>query len=155
MLEWIETPKRAHLVLEIANMGNLSEYIKRVRDSNTFPSFCFHVPFTQSQIISTVPSFFLVTGGRGQDRPAPAHLENQQASELVTQLIDAVAYLHRHRIVHRDVKLANCLVFTSPSDPLPVLKLTDFGLSMAVPDEDHKLQIFCGTPSYARTGCVF
>ena len=30
MLEWIETPKRAHLVLEIANMGNLSEYIKRV-----------------------------------------------------------------------------------------------------------------------------
>eukprot|EP00750_Incisomonas_marina_P027629 INCI6213.5.p1 GENE.INCI6213.5~~INCI6213.5.p1 ORF type:complete len:1046 (-),score=173.36 INCI6213.5:254-3244(-) len=111
MLEWIETPKRAHLVLEIANMGNLSEYIKR-------------------------------------DRPAPAHLENQQASELVTQLIDAVAYLHRHRIVHRDVKLANCLVFTSPSDPLPVLKLTDFGLSMAVPDEDHKLQIFCGTPSY-------
>lgn len=31
MLEWIETPKRAHLVLEIANMGNLSEYIKRVR----------------------------------------------------------------------------------------------------------------------------
>ena len=31
MLEWIETPKRAHLILEIANMGNLSEYIKRVR----------------------------------------------------------------------------------------------------------------------------
>lgn len=48
------------------------------------------------------------------------------------------------------MKLANCLVFTSPSDPLPVLKLTDFGLSMALPDEDHKLQIFCGTPSYVK-----
>ena len=34
MLEWIETPKRAHLVLEIANMGNLAEYIKRVCSSS-------------------------------------------------------------------------------------------------------------------------
>jgi serine/threonine protein kinase len=66
----------------------------------------------------------------------------------VTQLIDAVAYLHAQHIVHRDVKLANCLVFTSPHDALPVLKLTDFGLSMALNDDDHKLQIFCGTPSY-------
>jgi len=66
----------------------------------------------------------------------------------VTQLIDAVAYLHDRRIVHRDVKLANCLVFTSAHDTLPVVKLTDFGLSMVLPDEDHKLQIFCGTPSY-------
>jgi hypothetical protein len=52
------------------------------------------------------------------------------------------------------VKLANCLVFTSHANQRPVLKLTDFGLSMVLPEDDHKLQIFCGTPSWVADAVV-
>lgn len=46
------------------------------------------------------------------------------ALELAEQLIDAVAYAHRHRIIHCDIKPENCILF-----PNGQLKLADFGIA--------------------------
>ena len=49
------------------------------------------------------------------------------------QLVKALQYIHRHSIVHRDLKLGNILI----SDTMQ-LKLCDFGLSTRVNYQGEK-----------------
>jgi len=64
---------------------------------------------------------------------------------IAKQLLDALGYLHKMNITHRDVKPDNILV--SCRDPF-VVKLTDFGLSKAIDNDETFLRTFCGTLLY-------
>lgn len=46
---------------------------------------------------------------------------NQQAIDLLRQLLSAVGFLHQHGVIHRDVKPENILVDTR-NEGAPVLK---------------------------------
>jgi serine/threonine protein kinase len=59
------------------------------------------------------------------------------------QLIDAVKYLHRIAVIHRDLKLANLLL-----DERLAIKVGDFGLAAKLLHENDKKQTMCGTPNY-------
>eukprot|EP00611_Tribonema_gayanum_P000255 TRINITY_DN1017_c1_g3_i2.p1 TRINITY_DN1017_c1_g3~~TRINITY_DN1017_c1_g3_i2.p1 ORF type:complete len:671 (-),score=223.46 TRINITY_DN1017_c1_g3_i2:443-2455(-) len=65
--------------------------------------------------------FNLVTATRGPCAPEP------EMASMLSDMLSAVAYLHRHRIVHRDIKLENWML-SVPGDSSS-LKLIDFGLS--------------------------
>lgn len=55
--------------------------------------------------------------------------------EILGQLAQGLAHLHKKKIVHRDIKPSNILVFAPPSSDdanfmgFPLMKLADFGLS--------------------------
>ncbi|KAK8882413.1 hypothetical protein M9Y10_045055 [Tritrichomonas musculus] len=65
------------------------------------------------------------------------------ASNVAKQVLQALVYLHKNRVIHRDLKLQNFLLGTDN-----VLKVADFGLSAQLEDEDDKRMTICGTPGY-------
>src|SRR4051812_27372625 len=50
----------------------------------------------------------------------------KEASKIVKQIIDAVAWLHKNGVIHRDLKPEN-LLYTSEGEDA-VLKIADFGI---------------------------
>lgn len=67
-----------------------------------------------------------------------------QGRYFFQHLVSGVEYLHRMRVVHRDLKLENTLV--DLSGPSPQLKICDFGYSKSGLDSMPKTRI--GTPAY-------
>ncbi|XP_041358691.1 serine/threonine-protein kinase DCLK1-like [Gigantopelta aegis] len=89
----------------------------------------------------------LVKGGDLFDAISSAtKYTERDASGMVFNLANALKYLHSLRIVHRDVKPENLLVYEH-SDGSKSLKLGDFGLATEIA-EDEVLYTVCGTPTY-------
>ncbi|KAJ3657948.1 hypothetical protein Zmor_009723 [Zophobas morio] len=81
-------------------------------------------------------------------KPFPERL----SKKIISELVDAVAYLHKYDIVHRDLKMENLLVGENPNDPTDeyYIKLTDFGLSIHKFGKgfETSLHDYCGTLHY-------
>jgi len=59
------------------------------------------------------------------------------------QILDALKYLHSHRIIHRDLKLGNLFL----SEKMEI-KVGDFGLATKLEFEGERKRTVCGTPNY-------
>ncbi|CAK9070991.1 Calcium-dependent protein kinase 2 (PfCDPK2) [Durusdinium trenchii] len=71
----------------------------------------------------------------------------ENAADVMRQVLQAINYLHLHNIVHRDLKLENWMYGTSSTDK-DRLKLIDFGFSEIMASDDTVLQMPCGTLHY-------
>ena len=70
-------------------------------------------------------------------------LSEDEARRFFQEIISAVEYCHRHKVVHRDLKPENLLL-----DKHYHVKITDFGLSNIMTDGNF-LKTSCGSPNYA------
>ena len=62
--------------------------------------------------------------------------------KIFKQIFDAMNYIHKRNIAHRDVKLENILMTKNYE-----IKIIDFGFGMYNPDNKPQ-SFFCGTPNY-------
>ena len=69
-------------------------------------------------------------------------LPENEAKELILQIVQGMRYCHRHNILHRDIKLDNILL-----DKGMVVKICDFGVSRFV-KSGQVINEQCGTPAY-------
>eukprot|EP01007_Sphenomonas_quadrangularis_P000961 NODE_182_length_1900_cov_85.023231_g137_i0.p1 GENE.NODE_182_length_1900_cov_85.023231_g137_i0~~NODE_182_length_1900_cov_85.023231_g137_i0.p1 ORF type:complete len:331 (+),score=59.30 NODE_182_length_1900_cov_85.023231_g137_i0:60-1052(+) len=91
----------------------------------------------------------LMTGGEFFDRICnvfPNGYSEQQSSELIRKIIEAVAYLHARGIIHRDLKPEN-LLFSNPDKDDNSIKISDFGLAK-IWSGDMLVKTACGSPNY-------
>ncbi|KAG1972135.1 calcium/calmodulin-dependent protein kinase type 1B isoform c [Pimephales promelas] len=87
----------------------------------------------------------LLTGGELLDRILErGSYTEKDASRVISQVLQAVKYLHQLGVVHRDLKPENLLYETPLEDSKIVI--SDFGLSKM--EEQGTLSTACGTPAY-------
>ncbi|MEE6493443.1 hypothetical protein FKM82_016835 [Ascaphus truei] len=87
----------------------------------------------------------LVSGGELFDRILERGVYTEQdASNVIRQVLSAVRYLHDNGIVHRDLKPENLLYLTTEENSK--IMITDFGLSKM--EESGIMSTACGTPGY-------
>ncbi|XP_014246451.1 ovarian-specific serine/threonine-protein kinase Lok [Cimex lectularius] len=86
-------------------------------------------------------------------------LSETQTKVIFYQLMLAVEYLHEEGITHRDLKpenilLSSCVSLCTESEPISLIKVTDFGLSKVI-NSQTKMKTACGTLQYAAPEVVF
>ncbi|XP_051947713.1 hormonally up-regulated neu tumor-associated kinase-like [Xyrauchen texanus] len=90
----------------------------------------------------------LCGGGDLMDRICERkRLEEKEVRRFTRQILSAVEHLHRHGIVHRDLKIENFLL-----DEHNNIKIVDFGLSNTLKADSLSLELLntqCGSPAYA------
>ena len=72
-------------------------------------------------------------------------MNEYMAQVMASQICAALRYLHQQKITHRDIKPDNILVAGNQPH---IFKLSDFGLSKIVKDEETFMKTFCGTILY-------
>ncbi|KAL9952705.1 hypothetical protein ACROYT_G039997 [Oculina patagonica] len=71
----------------------------------------------------------------------------EESRNIIQQLIESLEYLHRKRIIHRDIKADNILL--QNIDGKAIVKLTDFGLARQIPPDCDVIKCDVeGTPLY-------
>ncbi len=76
-------------------------------------------------------------------------LTPQEVALFIRQAASALAYAHRHQIIHQDVKPSNFLMRSNETNPqLPDLLLADFGVAKFTSASASMSQSSRGTPTY-------
>ena len=74
-------------------------------------------------------------------------LSEKTSASVIKQTLEAINYMHKQKILHRDMKPENILLAEVKADNELHVKLTDFGLATPF-QKGTKLTEFLGSPIY-------
>ena len=70
-------------------------------------------------------------------------LSELEVKYYLFQILNAVKYMHKSKVIHRDLKLGNLFLSASLE-----IKIGDFGLATRVEYDGERKHTVCGTPNY-------
>ncbi|KAL7276184.1 kinase that interacts with cdc31p [Rhizina undulata] len=83
------------------------------------------------------------SGGSVRTLMKAGPIEEKYITIIVRETLTALGYLHKHQIIHRDIKAANILVGQDGR-----VQLCDFGVSAQIASKHGKRNTFVGTPQW-------
>lgn len=114
----LKVPHDAHVTDEV-----LEDFRKEVRTTSRLEHE--HIlPIKDASIIDNRLVIVLPLGERTLDDRLRSRMSFEQALDISEQILEAVAYAHRHRIIHCDIKPENVILF-----PDGQIRLADFGIA--------------------------
>ncbi|CAD7956906.1 unnamed protein product [Amoebophrya sp. A25] len=134
-----------------ASVNRIYEEIRIMQHLGTHPGLVQLIDFDDSSSTSTIRVVLeLCEGGELYDRiQQRVFYPEQEAIQLITNLLEAVAYIHSKGIMHRDLKPENILLVSKSSHT--DIKISDFGLAKMSRDFPRKLprsNSICGSDFY-------
>jgi tRNA A-37 threonylcarbamoyl transferase component Bud32 len=91
----------------------------------------------------------LIAGPDLKCRLANGPLTPRHTAQIGQDLADALAYIHRNAVIHRDVKPGNIMLFDYHEDDARMrAKLADFGIALMTGPQPGKNGTFLGTAAY-------
>jgi tRNA A-37 threonylcarbamoyl transferase component Bud32 len=99
------------------------EILRRVRHPNIV--YLLEAHATSNKVYSVLELAF--GGDLAQRLDRVGYFTEAKTISLMSSIIDAVRYLHKHGVTHRDIKMENCLFKTGDDDSK--IMLSDFGLA--------------------------
>eukprot|EP01137_Pigoraptor_chileana_P018178 Opistho-2@77262 len=70
-------------------------------------------------------------------------LTEPEARYYFLQILSAIEYMHKNKVIHRDLKLGNLFLNADME-----IKVGDFGLATTVDTDGERKRTLCGTPNY-------
>ncbi|KAJ3123185.1 Cell cycle serine/threonine-protein kinase cdc5/MSD2 [Nowakowskiella sp. JEL0407] len=77
-------------------------------------------------------------------------LPEPEVRSVMSQLLSAVQYMHKTRVIHRDLKLGNLMLGKDWK-----VKIGDFGLAAILKHDGERKKTICGTPNYIAPEVLF
>lgn len=112
----------------LSHHPNVVRYVRHFEDSENF--------YIVLELCANQSLMQFVKRGKG--------ISEDQTRAFVLQILSGVEHIHKHRIIHRDLKLGNLLL-----DENMHVKICDFGLAVAFLEyECERVTTICGTPNY-------
>eukprot|EP00873_Tetraselmis_striata_P017729 jgi/Tetstr1/437993/TSEL_026623.t1 len=81
-------------------------------------------------------------------------LPEEDARMIMRRLLEAIRYMHAQGVVHRDLKLDNCILLDE--NDLSSVKIVDFGLACRAQSEAQspRMAMCCGSPAFVAPDVV-
>ncbi|OWF49833.1 calcium/calmodulin-dependent protein kinase type IV-like isoform X2 [Mizuhopecten yessoensis] len=70
----------------------------------------------------------------------------KEAAHIMRDILEAVQYMHKNGVTHRNIKPENLLL--EDLKDIPKIKLTDFGLAV-IQEKDVQMNMVCSSPDYS------
>nr|XP_008120386.1 PREDICTED: hormonally up-regulated neu tumor-associated kinase homolog A-like [Anolis carolinensis] len=156
VMEGLHIPTREKVAIKVIDKKKAKQdsyVLKNMKREPRIHQMIKHPNIVQLyETLETDNSYYMVMelclGGDLMDRICEKKkLEEREVKKYMRQIMSAVEHLHRHGIVHRDLKIENFLLDENNS-----IKIVDFGLSNIMKFEGLSQELLntqCGSPAYA------
>ncbi|OWB55598.1 protein kinase activity protein [[Candida] boidinii] len=148
----IRKDSRKHYAMKIILKSTLKNQRKIVEDEILFLATLKHPNIVKfKDWFEDFYQFYIVTGlakgGELFERLVKRNIYTEvNAAAIISQLLSAVKYLHKHNVAHRDIKLENIL-YLNESEDSPIV-LADFGIAKKLASKDETLTGVAGSFGY-------
>ncbi|GME92757.1 unnamed protein product [[Candida] boidinii] len=148
----IRKDSRKHYAMKIILKSTLKNQRKIVEDEILFLATLKHPNIVKFEDwFEDFYQFYIVTGlakgGELFERLVKRNIYTEvNAAAIISQLLSAVKYLHKHNVAHRDIKLENIL-YLNESEDSPIV-LADFGIAKKLANDKEKIFGVSGSFGY-------
>ena len=123
---------------------NEIEILKKLDHPNILKILDFHLTNDKFYIITD----FCPEGELFNEIKTRNEFSEIEGAFIIHQLLSAIRYCHKMRVIHRDIKLENIMIMDRQDDRFLHVKLIDFGTARIFSEEKHIQKGFVGSSYY-------